>query len=97
MLPGICRAPSACEREEKRSKAMQDIAQRGAEAIALEVHGRLNLRSGASRVQLLREQTAPVLREIAKLHGVAVGPVGEARLAKMTKRELLDELRPWFS
>jgi len=63
---------------------------------ALEVHGRLNLRSGASRLELLREQTAPVLREIAKLHGVATGPHGEARLAKMTKRDLLAELGPWF-
>lgn len=64
---------------------------------AREVHGRLNLRSGASRIELLREQTPPVLREIAKLHGVAVGPYGEARLAKMTKRELLAELGSWFS
>lgn len=64
---------------------------------AFEAYGRLNLRTGASRRQLLREQTAPVLREIAKLHGVAVGPYGEAQLAKMTKRELLAELGPWFS
>lgn len=62
---------------------------------AFEVHGRLNFR-GASRIQLLREQTAPVLREIAKLHGVATGPYGEARLAKMTKAELLAEIGPWF-
>lgn len=64
--------------------------------MAVEVHGRLNIRSGASRLQLLREQAAPVLREIAKLHGVAVGPHGEARLARMTKRKLLAELGPWF-
>lgn len=60
---------------------------------ALEVHGRLNFRRGASARQLLQEQPVAVLRELIAIHGI---PRTKGQYDRAPKSEVLAALRAWF-